>query len=79
MVEKFTTQRATKVVAGGFPVAVGCNRAIELVSGQWKPSRCADRTGICQGPYLTEKWRTLYKCSGLRKTLLISMRFEFHE
>ena len=24
------TQRATKVAAGGFPVAVGCHRAIEL-------------------------------------------------
>ena len=27
---KFTTQRATKVAAGGFPVAVGCHGAIEL-------------------------------------------------
>jgi hypothetical protein len=30
MVEKFTTHRATKVAAGGFPVAVGCRRTIEL-------------------------------------------------
>jgi hypothetical protein len=29
--EKFTTQRATKVAVGGFPVAVGCHRAIELI------------------------------------------------
>jgi hypothetical protein len=28
---KLTTQRATKVVAGEFPVAVGCPRAIELI------------------------------------------------
>jgi len=27
---KSATQRATKVIAGGFPVAVGCHRAIEL-------------------------------------------------
>ena len=27
---KFTTQRATKVIPVGFPVAVGCQRAIEL-------------------------------------------------
>src|SRR5450755_168475 len=27
---KFTTQRATKVTAGGFPVAVGCRHAIKL-------------------------------------------------
>lgn len=27
---KFTTQRATQVAAGGFPVAVGCRRTIEL-------------------------------------------------
>ena len=27
---KFITQRATKVVAGGFPAAAGCHRAIEL-------------------------------------------------
>ena len=30
MGEKFTTQCATKVAAGGFPVAVGCHRASEL-------------------------------------------------
>src|ERR1035437_4502113 len=30
MGEKFTTQRATKVAASGFPVAVGCHGAIEL-------------------------------------------------
>jgi len=30
MGEKFTTQRATKVSAGGFPVAVGCQRTIKL-------------------------------------------------
>jgi hypothetical protein len=27
---KFTTQRKTEIVAGGFPVTVGCYRAIEL-------------------------------------------------
>jgi hypothetical protein len=30
MGEKFTTQRATKIAADGFPVSVGCHRAIEL-------------------------------------------------
>ena len=30
MGDKLTTKRATKVAAGGFPVAVGCHRAIEL-------------------------------------------------
>ena len=30
MGEKFTTQRATKVAANGFPDAVGCHRTIEL-------------------------------------------------
>jgi hypothetical protein len=30
MGEKFTTQRATKVAAGGFPVAIGCRHAIKL-------------------------------------------------
>jgi hypothetical protein len=32
MGEEFTTQRANKVAAGGFSVAVGCHRAIELTS-----------------------------------------------
>jgi hypothetical protein len=32
MGEKFTTQRTTKVAADGFPVAVGCHRAIELTA-----------------------------------------------
>jgi len=32
MGEKFTTQRATKVAVGGFPVAVGCRHAIELAA-----------------------------------------------
>jgi hypothetical protein len=27
---KFTTQRPTKIAAGGFPVTIGCHRAIEL-------------------------------------------------
>ena len=30
MGEKLTTQRATQIAAGGFPVAVGCHGAIEL-------------------------------------------------
>ena len=29
---EFTTQRVTKVSAGGFPVALGCHRAIELTA-----------------------------------------------
>jgi hypothetical protein len=29
---KFTTQRATKVAASGFPVGAGCHRAIELAN-----------------------------------------------
>jgi hypothetical protein len=32
MGQKFATQRATKVAAGGFPVGGGCRRAIELVT-----------------------------------------------
>ncbi len=31
MAGESATQRATKAVAGGFPVAVACHRAIELV------------------------------------------------
>ena len=30
MGEKSATQRAAKIAAGGFPVAAGCRRAIEL-------------------------------------------------
>jgi hypothetical protein len=33
--EEFTTQRATKIAAGGFPVTVGCHRAIELTLPLW--------------------------------------------
>src|SRR5208282_6639289 len=33
MGEKFATQCATDVGAGGFPAAVGCRRAIELTRG----------------------------------------------
>jgi hypothetical protein len=32
MGENFATQRATKVAAGGFPVAVSCHHAIELTA-----------------------------------------------
>ena len=39
MGEKFTTQRATKVATGGFPVAVGCLRAIELTCNFSRNSR----------------------------------------
>jgi hypothetical protein len=40
---KFATQCATKVAAGGFPVAVGCHRAIELtlqLVGHFTSSNC---------------------------------------
>jgi hypothetical protein len=36
---KSATQRATKVAAGGFPVAVGCHRAIELTNHPRRRSR----------------------------------------
>jgi hypothetical protein len=47
-----------------------------FVFNHWRRERAWQ--DICQGPYLTEMAHSL-QCSGLRKTILISMCFEFHE
>jgi len=50
--EKFTTQRATKVVAGGFPAAAGRHRAIKLARG----------SGSGLGKYYKTRNRPVHAC-----------------
>ena len=46
MGEKLTTQRATQVAAGGFPVAVGCYRAIKLIMASVLVARFLKDVGL---------------------------------
>ena len=48
MGEKFTTQRATKVATGGFPVAGCWHRAVELT--EHEPSETAAGKGVQPRP-----------------------------